>query len=249
MQRMRDAIPSELHAKLIDAFDQDHAMILGEGTKAGIFQSIMMKPPNIQPVYPMRYENKTATQEIHLDAEANGKVKTGPVIIFNTETLDPRSALYAGKNMLSVDTVLAELAQLESTLGGADYDVVVLSEESKERYFRYSQENAPQFTRYAIADTLNVDFDKETKDHIEAQGRKVLWLSQCTQQNFLTAIEKFRASIIGFANEDLNPTQTFNCHKLLKFNVGRPIQMTEAQQSSSHIREVIKDAVENHSSI
>lgn len=138
MKRMRDAIPSELHAKLIDTFDQDHAMIIGEGTKAGIFQSIMMKPPNIQPVYPLRYENKTATTQIHLEANANGKLKTGPVIIFNTETLDPKSALYAGKYMLSVDTVLAELAQLESTLGGADYDVVVLSEESKQRYFKYS---------------------------------------------------------------------------------------------------------------
>ena len=37
MQRIKDAIPEEFHAGLIDAYDQDHAIILGEGTKAGIF--------------------------------------------------------------------------------------------------------------------------------------------------------------------------------------------------------------------
>ena len=47
MKRMKDAIPADYHASLIDAFDQDHAIFIGEGTKAGIFQSIMMKPPNI----------------------------------------------------------------------------------------------------------------------------------------------------------------------------------------------------------
>ena len=45
--KIREAVPANLQGKLIDAFDQDHAMIIGEGTKAGIFQSIMMKPPNI----------------------------------------------------------------------------------------------------------------------------------------------------------------------------------------------------------
>jgi hypothetical protein len=117
-------------------------MILGEGTKAGIFQSIMMKPPNVQPVYPLRYENSTATQEISLEPKIEGRPKSGPVIIFNTETLDPKSALYAGGGMLSVDMVMAELAQLGETLGGPlggnDYDVVVLSEPSRERYFKYT---------------------------------------------------------------------------------------------------------------
>jgi len=90
------------------------------------------------------------------------------VIIFNTETLDPKSALFAGGGMLSVDTVMAELAQLETTLGSADYDVVVLSEPSKERYFKYTQEKASQFTRYALSDTLNVACEKTTKEHIES---------------------------------------------------------------------------------
>lgn len=34
---IRKAVPANLQATLIDAFDQDHGMIIGEGTKAGIF--------------------------------------------------------------------------------------------------------------------------------------------------------------------------------------------------------------------
>ena len=89
MKRLRAAIPEKFHAEIIDAFDQDHAMILGEGTKAGIFQSIMMKPPNVQPVYPLRDESEETRTTINLDA-----AKKGPVIIFNTEIGDPKSLLY-----------------------------------------------------------------------------------------------------------------------------------------------------------
>ena len=35
--RIRQQVPESLRAQLIDAFDQDHAMIIGEGTAAGIF--------------------------------------------------------------------------------------------------------------------------------------------------------------------------------------------------------------------
>ena len=52
-------------------------------------------------------------------------------------------------------------------------------------------------------------------------------MSQCTQGNFLAALEKFRAPIIGFANEDLSQTQVFNCHKLQKFNVGKPLSLED----------------------
>ena len=41
----------------------------------------------------------------------------------------------------------------------------------------------------------------------------------------LTALEKFRAPIVGFANEELSQTQEFNCHKLNVFSVGKPIQL------------------------
>ena len=34
-----------------------------------------------------------------------------------------------------------------------------------------------------------------------------------------------RAAIVGFANEELSQTEAFNCHKLLKFSVGKPISL------------------------
>jgi len=36
MEAVRENLPKEFH-KLLDDYDQDHAIVLGEGTKAGIF--------------------------------------------------------------------------------------------------------------------------------------------------------------------------------------------------------------------
>jgi hypothetical protein len=34
--------------KVIEAYDQDHGMVLGLGIRYGLFQAIMLKPPNVQ---------------------------------------------------------------------------------------------------------------------------------------------------------------------------------------------------------
>lgn len=65
MNNIQKALPEKYHAKLLD-YDQDHAMFIGEGTKAGLFQSIMMKPPNIAPVYPLRDESQSKRTKIDL---------------------------------------------------------------------------------------------------------------------------------------------------------------------------------------
>jgi hypothetical protein len=54
----------------------------------------MMKPPNIQPVYPLREEAEANKTLINIEPMFNGQPKKGPVIIFNTETLDPRSPIF-----------------------------------------------------------------------------------------------------------------------------------------------------------
>ena len=83
-------VPEALQAEIVDAFDQDHAMILGEGTRAGIFQSIMMKPPNVQPVYPLRAELPEQRTIVKIDGADR---KQGPVVVFNPELQDPRGLL------------------------------------------------------------------------------------------------------------------------------------------------------------
>lgn len=57
-------------------------MILGEGTKGLIYQSIMLKPPNVQPVYPVRDESLDTRTNIKLD-KAKVQGRKGPIVIFN----------------------------------------------------------------------------------------------------------------------------------------------------------------------
>ena len=51
-QEMREIVGPSKYG-LVDDWDQEHAMIIGQGTRAGLFQSIMMKPPNIKYIYPL----------------------------------------------------------------------------------------------------------------------------------------------------------------------------------------------------
>jgi hypothetical protein len=37
LSQLRAVLPAKLHASIIDEFDQDHAMIITEGTNAGLF--------------------------------------------------------------------------------------------------------------------------------------------------------------------------------------------------------------------
>jgi hypothetical protein len=101
----------------MDDFDQDHALILTEGTNVGIFQSIMMKPPNVQPIYPIRDESNKEILPINPE-------NTGPIIIFNVEMFDHKSILKIGEYTW-VKKIFSQLKELESTIG-PDFDLVVI---------------------------------------------------------------------------------------------------------------------------
>lgn len=98
-------------------------MILGEGTRAGIFQSIMMKPPNVQPVYPLHAELPEQKTVIKLDGAGS---KHGPVVVFNLELQDPRGLL-----ALSGHKYFYRLLRQLSKLNG-DYDIVLLVSKTNE---------------------------------------------------------------------------------------------------------------------
>jgi hypothetical protein len=82
---VREALPKRWKY-LLDDFDQDHALILTEGTNVGIFQSIMMKPPNVQAVYPLRDESNYKT--VTLDP-----TKKGPIIVLTIEAFGQQHLL------------------------------------------------------------------------------------------------------------------------------------------------------------
>jgi len=75
MERIQKALPEELHSTIHDNYDQDHAMIITEGAMAGIFQTIMMKPPNIARVYPIRYEKGIDEDTVQVELAFNDSWK------------------------------------------------------------------------------------------------------------------------------------------------------------------------------
>ena len=133
--------------------------------------------------------------------------------------------LYTFYNQDHLSKFLGQLNGLNTGLKGDNYDIVVLHDPREELKFTNKLKNFNNFHRVSVHDPHNIDFDQATKDQIKSTGRKVIWMSQCTQFNFFTALETFRAPIVGFANEGKSMTQMFNCHKLNKFNVGRPISI------------------------
>lgn len=80
---------------------------------------------------------------------------------------------------------------------------MLLYDKKRERLVKFfADKNGLSNSTFIVTnDTQNLIFSKKTQDLIRKEKRKVIWMSQCTQINFLTAIEKFQAPIVGFANE------------------------------------------------
>lgn len=97
-QHIKDmkAILKPQYHDLIDKYDQDHAMILGQGTAGDIYQSIMVKPPNIKPVYPMVKQD--TREEIVLDDKFDQKEY---IYIFNAGKNTPDNTFYDNPKALA----------------------------------------------------------------------------------------------------------------------------------------------------
>jgi hypothetical protein len=103
MSPIREGLPDKFK-HLFDNYDQDNTLILTEGTNAGIFQSTMMRPANIQPVYPLR--DMSRIKYVELDES-----KKGPIIVFNNEPHDIKSLLKF-KNHVYLQNIIAQMANL-----------------------------------------------------------------------------------------------------------------------------------------
>ena len=82
---------------MIDGYDQDIAFVIGQGARAGLYQSIMMKPPNVRYVYPMTPDFSEVEMPEHLKDKAS-------IIIFKIESERP-------------DDLMHDLVHLEKLLG------------------------------------------------------------------------------------------------------------------------------------
>ena len=89
------AIVGERKAYLIDDWDQDHALIIGQGARAGVYQSIMMKPPNIRYVYPLTKQRDEVAIPDYLS-------KRDALIVFNAEADKPDDVMFNHEQQASL---------------------------------------------------------------------------------------------------------------------------------------------------
>ena len=80
-------------------------MILGHGTRAGLYQAIMMKPPNVKYVYPMAAERKSVALPGSFDK---------PIVVFNIESDRHDDMMHCDHNRAKLikevtDTTLTDL--------------------------------------------------------------------------------------------------------------------------------------------
>lgn len=151
-------------------------MILGEGTKGLIYQSVMLKPPNVQPVFPLRDESEDLRTMIKLDSKAASR--SGPVIIFNAEMQDSRSIMFEDAHKYFFEMVNGLKEGFGKDLG---MDLAILHDPKKQFQIKRAKSllNETATVTVETADPFNVAFDAETLKAIE--GRQVFWLSQCSQ--------------------------------------------------------------------
>ena len=197
----------------------------------------MMKPPNVQPVYPLRADLPERQTIVKI---AGAGERKGPVVLFNLELQDPRGLLAVGGHKYMFK-ILRQLTKLDKVAG---FDVVVLVSKKNlatvNRYIKNMGAFADSVHILEIADPYNIVLDKDTEAAIKASSRQLIWLSQCTQQNFFTAFEKLGAAIVGYANEDFSHTQTFNCHKVNQFKVGVALSQDDlADEQGSAVADAI----------
>jgi hypothetical protein len=252
LAEIRNNLSKRLH-NLMDDWDQDHAMFISEGTNHGLIQSIMMKPANVKPVYPLRYEKPKEYLEMSPVVDTNPYTgKKGPLIIWNLELLDPRGAMYAfGGEENDVDYFLRAFRELP-LMFRKDFDLVILVPPSQADNIQKIVDKYEFYGNYHVKvhgteDPFNVDFTAETYDFIEQWTRPLVWMSQCTQPNFIQAIETMGAAFVGYANEDKSYTQTFNCHKVVKHKMGTVVQLEDVHkdaQPRNRLFAAIKIAIE-----
>jgi len=58
----------------------------------------------------------------------------------------------------------------------------------------------------AIDEPFDFDFDEDSDEMVIARKRPIVWVSTCTARNFLHAISKWGATVVGFADEERSPT-------------------------------------------
>lgn len=193
-------------AHLVDEYDQDHGMFIGQGTRAGLYQSIMMKPPNVRYVYPLT----AARSEVAL----NSGMKNA-VVVFNVE------AEKNGLDMMACPANREKLINEIKYTSEKGVGVVVMTPPERTGEFEAALSKDVQIISTSAPHSIKLT---------GAGDLPMFWVASCTQNNFVSGMGEHKALFVGYAKgadkTDQN-TQKFNCHKLAEFEVGLQIKEIE----------------------
>lgn len=195
-------------------------MVLGQGTAGDVYQSIMVKPPNIKPVYPM------VKQDTRVDVTLDEKfIDKEYVYVFNLGKNTPDNAFYNSPEKV------AEFLEGEADTSLTYHVNHVIVAESEDQI--KSLKNPVPERRQVVIQKDPTNFLIQPKH----DKQKFIWVAECTQANFISSFVEHRAAFLGYAQKTkgLN-TKRFNCHKVTENQVGHAFDMDDKKAFQKHSR-------------
>lgn len=192
-------------------------MVIGQGTRAGLYQAIMMKPPNVRYVYPLT----TARTEQRLP-----DTLSKAVVVFNVESDRYDDRMGCPKNRPAL------LKEIEAT-ADAGLGVVVMAPATLAEEVRSSM--GSKVTVVETSDASQVKLVRSAA----TEKLPMYWVGSCTQNNFISGIGEHKAMMVGYAkgqDSTEQNTQKYNCHKIAEYQVG--LQVKEIEGLSKQIVEL-----------
>jgi hypothetical protein len=163
-------------SNLVSDHDQDHALVVGQGATAGLFQSIMLKPPNVVNIYPLQ-----AAKRPLLNIPSEWK---DTVVIFSVQNDRPDDLLTTAAAQADLRIQIADLLNLKIP--------VVVS----------ASGTLLETLRQRFSDDPLVRFTNERNPVIETEAMKI-WVGTCNQANIISAIEH-KALMFGYFNSNMD---------------------------------------------
>jgi len=173
LQEMTKIVGAQ-NAHLISDWDQDHGMIIGQGTRAGLFQSIMMKPPNVRYVYPLT----TARSEVKLNS---GFKKA--IVVFNVES-------ERGYDIMGCPSQREQMIKEIKYTSEQGVGVVVLAPPSLKEELGKQLPGSVQVVETTSPHSLKL---------VGGDNLPMFWVGSCTQNNFISGMGEHQALFVGYA--------------------------------------------------
>ena len=147
--------------------DQDTSLVLGQGTRAGLYQSIMQKPLNIRYVYPMIRMRPV------VDLPENLRNKE-LIVVFNIESDRPDDLMYEEIYVAKLHTVVRTILEQVDGVG-----VLVLIPSTMSEVFSGDFRETFKNNYEVISLTDQGPFTYRFQNPVNLEQR-FIWVSSCT---------------------------------------------------------------------